>query len=456
MTSKNKNFGISDLQFFIKECKSAGILDNNKIATLAVATKKWDVDFVYAFLNIESNVNNADSVDNTDKELEESATSDSKPLKEKSGVVNPESAESAQNANIAVDTGVKELPSETISPISMVMHHIVLWFFLFSVFPLVIMVFNKIFYNSNSDILYDISITPMVLFIVVVVLLGGLYGALFSLYIKKLKKEPYLRTGKIFSLIVMAVSLITVIASLITIVVSNIVHFMYVADNFYSHDNSYPFAVVLSSLSFIIIYGCIFMAYYATDFMSVYTKNNSSSGANNESSVDIVSAKRIAIAKTAIISLFAYLGILVIAAFFAMPGLNNDAKLVKDIENYASAVHDFAEANSRLPLGSEVYTLGATVNNDDIVYRALNNYQYELCAEFRNVNYPEIMTLEYKIGQDDRYTYIYEKPERAHDLNGDFGCYRFYNENLLDIDQPIARPLPVQPLMEDFEPLSKD
>ena len=70
-------------------------------------TKKWDVDFVYAFLNIESNVNNADSVDNTDKELEESATSDSKPLKEKSGVVNPKSAESAQNANIAVDTGVK-------------------------------------------------------------------------------------------------------------------------------------------------------------------------------------------------------------------------------------------------------------------------------------------------------------------------------------------------------------
>lgn len=114
----------------------------------------------------------------------------------------------------------------------MVMHHIVLWFFLFSVFPLVIMVFNKIFYNSNSDILYDSSITPMVLFIVVVVLLGGLYGALFSLYIKKLKKEPYLRTGKIFSLIVIAVSLITVIASLITIVVSNIVHFVDVADIF--------------------------------------------------------------------------------------------------------------------------------------------------------------------------------------------------------------------------------
>lgn len=87
MTSKNENFGISELQFFIKECKSAGILDNNKIATLAIATKKWNADFVYAFLSIESNVNNADSVDSVDKELKESATSDSKPLKEKSEVV---------------------------------------------------------------------------------------------------------------------------------------------------------------------------------------------------------------------------------------------------------------------------------------------------------------------------------------------------------------------------------
>lgn len=114
MTSKNENFGISELQFFIKECKSAGILDNNKIATLAIATKKWNADFVYAFLSIESSEStesNADNADSVDKELEESATSDFKPLKEKSGVVSPKSAESAQNANIAVDKGVKELPS---------------------------------------------------------------------------------------------------------------------------------------------------------------------------------------------------------------------------------------------------------------------------------------------------------------------------------------------------------
>lgn len=94
------------MQFFIKECKSAGILDNNKIATLAVATKKWDADFVYAFSSSESSESNVNNADSVDKELEESATSDSKPLKEKSGVVSPKSAESAQNANIAVDTGV--------------------------------------------------------------------------------------------------------------------------------------------------------------------------------------------------------------------------------------------------------------------------------------------------------------------------------------------------------------
>lgn len=442
MTGKNENFGISELQFFIKECKAAGILDNEKIATLAIATKKWDADFVHAFLDSESNVNSAN------KKTEEGVTSDSKPLNSRTGIVEHESSKSAQNTNVAGNVGLKDLPHETISPVSMVMHHIVLWFFLFSVFPLVIMVFNKIFYGSNSDIYYDNSITPMVSFIVVVVLLGGLYGTLFFLYAKKLKKKPYLRTGKIFSLIVMAISLIAVIASLITIVVSNIVHFMDVADDFYSGDN-YPSDVVLSSLSFIIIYGCIFMAYYATDFMSVYVKNNADNGANNNANT--VNAKRIVIAKTTIAALFAYLGILVIAALFALPGLSSDAKLVKDVESYATAVHNFTEVNSRLPLESEVYALGAPVNNEDIVYRALNNYQYELCAEFKNVSYPEIMTLEYRVGQEDTYPYIYGNPEKAHDLPGDFGCYRFYNENLQNADQPIVKPLPIQPFMGGSE-----
>ena len=438
MVGKNENFGISELQLFIKECKAAGILDNEKIATLAIATKKWDVDFVHAFLGSESSV---------DKKTEESATSDSKPLNKESGIVEYESSKDAQSVNVAGDVVVKELPNETISPVSMVMHHIVLWFFLFSVFPLVIMVFNKIFYGSNSEIFYDSSITPIVSFIVVVTLLGGLYGTLFFLYAKKLKKEPYLRTGKIFSLIVMAISLIVVISSLITIVVSNIVHFMDVADDFYNSSNEYPANVVLSSLSFIIIYGCIFSAYYATDFMTVYVENNTDDSASNEK---FVNTKRIVIAKTTIISLFTYLGILVIAALFALPGLNSDAKLVKDVKNYATAVHNFTEINSRLPLDSEVHTLGTPVSSADIVYRTLNNYQYELCAEFRNVNYSEIMTLEYKIGQSDTYPYIYENPEKAHDLPG-FGCYRFYNENLQEADSPIVSPLPMQPFIGDSE-----
>src|SRR5699024_5747476 len=189
---------IGELKTFVETCREQGIGDN-KIVNMAVSLDKWDKNLIEAFVVNDGNDVGSEDVGN---DVNESTVNDTVPQKER---VKSDSV------------GNKSRPQ--LSAIMMVIHHISLWVFLLTAVPLMIGLILLIS-SKNSDFFYNSgSFETLISFIVVLCVTGGLYGSLFFSYFKKLKYNPELQTGRIFSLINIAFSLITVIGSTITLIV---------------------------------------------------------------------------------------------------------------------------------------------------------------------------------------------------------------------------------------------
>lgn len=246
MSVDEDSLKIGELKTFVETCREQGISDN-KIVNMAVSLDKWDKNLITAFVGNDDNVGN------------ESTVNDIVPQKER---VKSDSV------------GNKSRPQ--LSAIMMVIHHISLWVFLLTAVPLMIGLILLIS-SKNSDFFYNSgSFETLISFVVVLCVTGGLYGSLFFYYFKKLKYNPELQTGRVFSLINIAFSLITVIGSTITLIVTMVNYLLLGRDestvDYYAGvsapvENNFPTSTVLVTLSLIILYGSVFITYFASDFM---------------------------------------------------------------------------------------------------------------------------------------------------------------------------------------------
>ena len=396
MSVDKDSLKIGELKTFVETCREQGIGDN-KIVNMAVSLDKWDKNLIEAFV---VNDGNDVGIDNN-----ESTVNNTVPQKER---VKSDSV------------GNKSRPQ--LSAIMMVIHHISLWVFLLTAVPLMIGLILLIS-SKNSDFFYNSgSFETLISFIVVLCVTGGLYGSLFFYYFKKLKYNPELQTGRIFSLINIAFSLITVIGSTITLIVTMVNYLLlgrdkstvdYFAGVSAPAENNFPTSTVLVTLSLIILYGSVFITYFASDFMkpTIVDKNGE----------QVIAPKRKVIMLTSTLTSFVLLAILLITSFAFMPSAIKDSKTVDSVSSAMRAIHDNVNEKGELLSPEEFNRLPGSEN---MTYKIVNDFEYDICAEFEN----DTSNNRYSYGYDDRIddssTYRTQQHEKGNH------CFEFYNYDL--------------------------
>ena len=396
MSVDKDSLKIGELKTFVETCREQGIGDN-KIVNMAVSLDKWDKNLIEAFVVNDSNdvgIDNNESTVNNTVPQKERVKSDS--------------------------VGSKSRPQ--LSAIMMVIHHISLWVFLLTAVPLMIGLILLIS-SKNSDFFYSSgSFETLISFVVVLCVTGGLYGSLFFYYFKKLKYNPELQTGRIFSLINIAFSLITVIGSTITLIVTMVNYLLlgrdkstvdYFAGVSAPVENNFPTSTVLVTLSLIILYGSVFITYFASDFMkpTIVDKNGE----------QVIAPKRKVIMLTSSLTSFVLLAILLITSFAFMPSAIKDSKTVDSVSSAMRAIHDNVNEEGELLSLEEFNRLPGSEN---LTYKIVNDFEYDICAEFEN----DTSNNRYSYGYDDRIddssTYRTQQHEKGNH------CFEFYNYEL--------------------------
>lgn len=396
MSVDKDSLKIGELKTFVETCREQGIGDN-KIVNMAVSLDKWDKNLIEAFV---VNDGNDVGIDNN-----ESTVNNTVPQKER---VKSDSV------------GNKSRPQ--LSAIMMVIHHISLWVFLLTAVPLMIGLILLIS-SKNSDFFYNSgSFETLISFIVVLCVTGGLYGSLFFYYFKKLKYNPELQTGRIFSLINIAFSLITVIGSTITLIVTMVNYLLlgrdkstvdYFAGVSASAENNFPTSTVLVTLSLIILYGSVFITYFASDFMKPTTVDK-----NGE---QVIAPKRKVIMLTSTLTSFVLLAILLITSFAFMPSAIKDSKTVDSVSSAMRAIHDNVNEKGELLSLEEFNRLPGSEN---LTYKIVNDFEYDICAEFEN----DTSNNRYSYGYDDRIDDSSIYRTQQHEKGNH--CFEFYNYEL--------------------------
>ena len=396
MSVDKDSLKIGELKTFVETCREQGIGDN-KIVNMAVSLDKWDKNLIEAFVVNDSNdvgIDNNESTVNNTVPQKERVKSDS--------------------------VGSKSRPQ--LSAIMMVIHHISLWVFLLTAVPLMIGLILLIS-SKNSDFFYNSgSFETLISFIVVLCVTGGLYGSLFFYYFKKLKYNPELQTGRIFSLINIAFSLITVIGSTITLIVTMVNYLLlgrdkstvdYFAGVSAPAENNFPASTVLVTLSLIILYGSVFITYFASDFMkpTIVDKNGE----------QVIAPKRKVIMLTSTLTSFVLLAILLITSFAFMPSAIKDSKTVDSVSSAMRAIHDNVNEEGELLSLEEFNRLPGSEN---LTYKIVNDFEYDICAEFENDTSNNRYSYSYDDRIDDSSTYRTEQHEKGNH------CFEFYNYEL--------------------------
>lgn len=421
MSVDKDSLKIGELKTFVETCREQGISDN-KIVNMAVSLDKWDKNLITAFVDNDDNgVDNDVGSVNSDvgSDDNESTANDTVPREER---VKSDSV------------GNKSRPQ--LSAIMMVVHHISLWVFLLTAVPLMIGLIliissksGEFFYNSGS-------FETLISFIVVLCVTGGLYGSLFFYYFKKLRYNPELQTGRIFSLINIAFSLITVIGSTITLIVTMVNYLLlgrdestvdYFAGVSAPAENNFPTATVLVTLSLIILYGSVFVTYFASDFMkpTILDKNGE----------QVIAPKRKIVMLTSSLTNFVLLTILLITSFAFMPSAIKDSKTVDSVSSAVRAIHDNADEKGELLSLEEFNKLPGSEN---LTFEIVNDFEYDICAEFEN----DTSYSSYSYGYDDRIDDSSIYRTRQHEKGNH--CFEFYNYDLKTQyeDEELAKDYP--------------
>lgn len=400
MSVDKDSLKIGELKTFVETCREQGISDN-KIVNMAVSLDKWDKNLITAFVSNDD----SDGNDVGNDVGNESTVNDNTPRKE------PVKSDSVGNKN-----------RPQLSAIMMVIHHISLWVFLLTTVPLMIGLILLISSKSSEFFYNSGSFETLISFVVLLCVTGGLYGSLFFYYFKKLKYNPELQTGRIFSLINIAFSLITVIGSTITLIVTMVNYLLLGRDentvNYFAEvsapaENNFPTSTVLVTLSLIILYGSVFVTYLASDFMkpTILDKNGE----------QVIAPRRKIVILTSSLTNFVLLTILLITSFAFMPSAIKDSKTVDSVSSAMRAIHDNADEKGELLSLEEFNRLPGSEN---LTYKTVNDFEYDICAEFEN----DTSNNRYSYGYDDRIddssTYRTQQHEKGNH------CFEFYNYEL--------------------------
>lgn len=392
MSVDKDSLKIGELKTFVETCREQGISDN-KIVNMAVSLDKWDKNLIIAF------------VDNDDNE---STVNDTAPREKRI------KSDSVGNKNRP------QLPA-----IMMVIHHISLWVFLLTAVPLMVGLILLIS-SKNGEFFYNSgSFETLISFIVVLCVTGGLYGGLFFYYFKKLKYNPELQTGRVFSLINVSFSLITIIGSTITLIVTMVNYLLlgrggkdeniidYVAGVSAPVENNFPTSTILVTLSLIILYGSVFSTYFSSDFMKPTILN--------ENGEQVIAPKRKITILTSVLTSFVLLTSLLITSFAFMPSAIKDSKKVDSVSSIVRAIHDNADEKGELLSPEEFNRLPGSEN---LTYKIVNDFEYDICAEFENDTSYNSYSYGYNDRIDDSSTYRIQQHEKGNH------CFEFYNYEL--------------------------
>lgn len=339
------SYNVKELKDFFDTCKQEGISDK-QAEKMAVALNKWDNDLIKAFV---SNDENNSAITYNEKE---------------------------KSKNEKVKNNREQLPA-----LLMVIHHISLWFYIISIVSVTISLIGLISYNNSYG---DSSsfVIAIVSLIIVLCVTGGIYYSSLFFYCKKLKKNPELQTGRIFSLINIAYSLITIVGSVVAVL---IVIARYFIEKNYTTDDLYNSSVVYDSkitfdteiffiaISLIVIYSGVFLTYYATDFMKPYS-------IIEEDGTEKTNPKRIVIIISSIVATLTLLTTIITTAIFSLDSYAEDEKTVIKVTNIIETINEKVEETSTLPDSNEIQSI---INDSTITYNPIDSYTYNICANFK-------------------------------------------------------------------------
>ena len=343
------SYNIKELKNFFDTCAQEGI-SNKQAAKMAFSLNKWDNDLIKSFVDNDESV----PTPTYDKKMEVG--------KEKN------------------KTNREQLP-----PLLMVIHHISLWFYIISIVSVTISLIGLISYSNNYG---DSSSFVMAIVSLVIVLFvtGGIYYTSLFFYYRKLKNNPSLQTGRVFSLINIAYSLITIVGSIVTVLIVIARYFieknyspddLYNASVIYDPDINFDLEIFSIAVSLIVIYSGVFLTYYATDFMKPYS-------IIQEDGTEKINPKRTIIIISSIIATLTLLMIIITTAFFSLDSYAKDEKTIAKITNTIETINEKVEETGTLPNTTEIQSI---INDSTITYNAIGSYTYNICANFETDTY---------------------------------------------------------------------
>lgn len=251
-------------------------------------------------------------------------------------VPTPDAVQSNTPAAITVDS--PEHPS--LHPLLAALHHVLLWFFVIASTIAIVGVVASLFGES-------VDASALAAMIAVVAITFTPYAILFVLYLRKLRRQPNLVPGKVWSIITICLNSLSALGAAITLVVTSIV--------------GGETSVIVGAALVFALTALVAVVYIMAAFAPSTWK------------------ARLPFLVAYLPAVALLLGTLFVLSLVRIgPALQNEklrTSLVTTIENIQPKIQSL----NRLPTPQEVQPL---VANADISYTALSDITYELCVTF--------------------------------------------------------------------------
>lgn len=240
----------------------------------------------------------------------------------------------------------------SLSPLMAALHHIILWFFVSS---------STITICGTVASLYGISVSSEVLASMIAVTLITFipYAILFCIYLLKLRKNPLLVPGKVWSIITICLHSVGAMTAAIVLVINLIV------------SGSQIF--IISSALILALNALVVIAYSFAAF----------------------GIHRALTLRKIIVSLYLPLLLIMFGILFSMSLLKlgpakHDEDLRRDLSAVTAKIRTETRTNNKLPDSISGFT-----SNSSIRYEKTNTRTYKLCASFQTSNNPNVGGVSY-------------------------------------------------------------
>lgn len=244
------------------------------------------------------------------------------------------------SAVVAAEPSPVASAAPSLHPLMAALHHVLLWFFVLSSTVAIVAVIASLFGETVDS-------STLAAFIAVVAITFTPYAVLYVLYLRKLRTQPSLVPGKVWSIITICMHSLSTLAAAITLVVTAIV--------------GGQVSVIVSSALVLVLTATVLTVYLFAAFVPSTWKIR----------------KPILIAYLPIVAIL--LGTLFIMSLLRLGPALGDETTRKNLVTTVTNIQKQVQSINRLPDEAEAQSL---IVGSGISYKTKTSSTYELCAKF--------------------------------------------------------------------------